>query len=125
MLRTEATINYNFEVIGKKELQSLIIVYRLPDGVERKYEIPVPGIGDTQQDTRESLCINHLYNKSWVSVNMLYDLAKKINKLSPDNDISWFKTFLVVENYHLIKANKYNQEITELVTERLKKEKLI
>lgn len=39
----------------------------------------------------------HLEEKSWVSLELLYDLAAQIKKHSPKNKIDWVETFKYVE----------------------------
>lgn len=51
-------------------------------------------IGD---DTPVSEWVTHLTEKQWTSTPLLYDFAREIQRLHPDNNINWYSTFMMVE----------------------------
>jgi hypothetical protein len=114
MERTEGSNDYHFKVVGKGITTELVIFYHLGgEGEERTYGIPLSGIGGVMDDFPVSEWIIQLYKKTWVSKGMLYDLAKEIVKLSPENQIDWIETFYAVEKYHYLVANRQPDDAIE------------
>jgi hypothetical protein len=113
MSRIEASKNYRFEV---REQQLVIFYYLDDDQTEREYGILFNGIANIKEETQVSEWVAHLYKKLWISTEMLYDLAKQIQNISPDNEIDWVKTFFMVEKHQHLQENKTQENESEAPT---------
>lgn len=96
----------------------------LIDGIhygKEGYRIRIPELKVIEDnDLKCSAWILHLMDKTWVTIDTLYRLARVINELHPKNKINWHETFFIVEKSNYLK--KLTLDITEneiSITEKL------
>lgn len=63
---------------------------------ETEYFIQIDQLHGVIEDNVSKI-VFHLSEKSWVTLQLLYDLAKEIQKIHPTNEIDWKLTFFYVE----------------------------
>lgn len=101
------------EIMRYKKLEVKIVVTNnyikiIRDNTKPCFNIPKDALGDTIliDDAVHSKWINELKNKKWCPLNVLYQLAIRIEQNYPNKGIKWFVQFHGIESNNF-KYKKY------------------
>ncbi|MFD2514636.1 hypothetical protein ACFSRY_12240 [Pontibacter locisalis] len=110
---------YRFEID-----KTAITIFHWLEGKEpkdsHKYFVSLITLAYTRKENLVSESIAHLSEKSWVTTQMLYELAEITQRLYPLNNIDWTQTFVPIEEEYFSNSSE-GAELEAHIYNNLKK----